>query len=260
MPATRFAFLAVVGSLLVGAAIWTFAGNPASQLQSQTQQPKPRIGLMTSLPIYWREAAALEDMLSDDEGTHWVREQIEEDYELVPLDALADTATTAPNGQFAALDRLILAQPYALPPADLVALDEWVRAGGKLLLFVDPMLTEQSEFGFGDKRRPQDIAMLDPILARWGLALVYDEAQPDGPHTVSLGPLEIPVHKSGKLELAESSDLGCEQVANGLIAQCTIERGQAVIVSDAALLEKDVMSPGSKKALNSLLVRTFGGK
>ncbi|MXO89537.1 Gldg family protein [Pontixanthobacter aquaemixtae] len=247
-------------SLLIGAAIWAFAGERAAQPQTQSQQPKSRAGLMTSLPIYWNEAAGLEVMLSDQTEVHWVKARLEDSYELVPLDALAGADTTEPNGAFAELDQLILAQPYALPPADLVALDEWVRGGGKVLIFADPMLTEHSDFGLGDRRRPQDIAMLGPILARWGLELVYEDTQSDGPDTVSLGSIDIPVHKSGRLELVENGGSDCAQSASGVIAQCSIGQGQAVIIADAALLERDAGSPANEKALNYIVARAFGGK
>ena len=65
----------------------------------------------------------------------------------------------------------MMIQPRPLSPQENVALDNWVAAGGRLLLFADPALTEDSAFAIGDRRRPQDVVLLSPILARWGLEL-----------------------------------------------------------------------------------------
>ena len=51
-----------------------------------------------------------------------------------------------------------------------------MRGGGRVLLFADPMLTRHSAFALGDRRRPQDVVLLSPILARWRLELQFDES------------------------------------------------------------------------------------
>lgn len=191
-------------------------------------EPRPRLGLMTTLPIYWPETGDVAEVLrAGDEGS-WVRQALEAEFELEPLDTLDRAA-------LAKLDRLLLAQPRVLSPAENVALDDWVRAGGRLLLLADPMLTRHSRFGIGDKRRPQDVALLSPILAHWGLELRFDPDQPEGEHGAELGGARMPVDLSGTLAILPGGSCAIE--SEGLLARCGIETGQVTILADAAVLD-----------------------
>ena len=136
--------------------------------------PSITIGLSTSLPIFWPETADPSDLLQQDRPLPWPRAAIEQHHRLVPVDTLAG------EGVLDGIEALMLVQPRPLSPGENVALDQWVREGGHALLFADPVLTEESRFALGDKRRPQDVALLSPILSRWGLELQFDEAGVDG--------------------------------------------------------------------------------
>ncbi|MEW4448586.1 ABC transporter [Qipengyuania sp. JC766] len=222
---------------LVSAGLAACAAEPAA---TDPVESAPSMGLMTSLPIYWSEARSMEEMLAPREASHWLRDHLEDDFRLVPLDTLAADAAGNPSSAFAGLDLLLLAQSPALPPEDFVALDRWVRDGGEVLIFADPLLTEHSEFGLGDRRRPLDIALMDTILARWGLALGYDGAQPEGYRTIEADRIAVPVREAGFLEpegAAPAAD--CRITGTGLLAECTIGQGRAVILADAAMLEHD---------------------
>ena len=63
-----------------------------------------------------------------------------------------------------------MAQPLAQPAEDLVALDDWVRGGGRVLLLADPMLEWPSKRPLGDPLRPPPMFMDTGLLAHWGLA------------------------------------------------------------------------------------------
>jgi hypothetical protein len=222
--------------------------------------PQPPLGLFTSLPIYWNEAAALSGLLDQGQEPHWARGALQHRYTLRPLDLLAGSADSGQN-RVDGLSYLLIAQPRPLAPQENLALDGWVQGGGRLLLFADPMLTAHSTFAIGDKRRPQDVAMLSPILARWGLVLEFDEAQPGGVHAVPFEQGELPVDLPGRLRLARTADSAgtCRLLAQGLAADCAIGRGHALVVADAALLDGDAESPESREAtLTLLLDRAFG--
>ena len=249
--------MGIVCTLLVGASVWLLWPTSKATLAIQ---PKQQLGLMTSLPIYWGENADLAGMLNSDQPSHWVRAQLEHKFELVPIDALAGVDSAEPSDVLAELKLLLLAQPAALPPADLVALDNWVRAGGRLLMFADPMLTEHSEFGFGDKRRPQDIAMLSPILKRWGLEQIYDPDQDKALRTVQMRGHALPVRRAGRLRaLAEQKEARalCRFLADAIVADCQIGSGRVLIVSDAAVLDHEINTQAAGKALDELLKRVF---
>jgi hypothetical protein len=121
---------------------------------------------------------------------HWARPVLEQRFRLVPLDYLSADAL-APH------DTLLLAQPRALSAEENVALDGWVRGGGSLLLFADPMMTGESRFNLGDRRRPQDVALLSPILTHWDLELVFDDSQAAGLRFLGGNGPQLPVNLAG---------------------------------------------------------------
>jgi hypothetical protein len=210
-----------------------------------------RIGLFTSLPIVWRETGNLGDLLKSDAPPHWALALLREQGVVEPIDSFLSGPNAPPLME---LDRLVMAQPRALAPGENVALDYWVRGGGRLLLFADPMLTADSAFALGDRRRPEAIVMLSPILARWGLRLEFDEEQPAGEQQAELLGTALPVNLPGRL-VATGTGGHCRLLSGGLVAQCWIGKGKALILADAALLE-DVgpdERPLRRQALDVLL-------
>jgi len=196
------------------------------------QAAQPRLGLMSTLPIYWNEAVEFSDLLDDGQQMNWVRSALERDYALEPLDVLTPE-TLAP------LSRLILAQPRALSAEENVALDDWVRSGGQVIVFADPMLTRHSEYRLGDPRRPHDVALLSPILARWGLELEFDSGQDEGERLVDAFGLTVPVRIAGTFRLREEGgEADCTLSQSRLMARCTIGQGRALLVADAAVLDE----------------------
>jgi hypothetical protein len=210
----------------------------------------PELGLAGTIPIYWGESGDFGELLAGEGSAHWARAQLEADYELRPLDTLSDES-------LAGLDRLMLAQPRALSPAENVALDTWVRGGGKLLLFADPLLTGESRFAIGDRRRPQDVILLSPILNHWGLNLVFDDEARAGYALVPTDGAPIPVNLPGSLDISDG-EADCALVVADVLAECTIGRGGALVLADAALLDLHEAHPGASEALAWLTDEAFG--
>lgn len=228
-------------------------------LDGQSAEDRPRVGLFTSLPIYWGETAEMADLLSAEGEPHWVRSELEREYQLQPLDILGEGEG---RNSLDGLSYLLLAQPRALSPVENVALDGWVRKGGRLLLFADPMLTEESHFPLGDRRRPQDVVLVSPILTHWGLRLEFDENQPAGRRVETLFGDAVPVDQAGRLSLLADGSTDrprCTIVGNRLVGECGVGKGQVLIVADAALLDGDATDE-TKHApvLMRLAGRAFG--
>ena len=209
----------------------------------------PELGLMGTIPIYWGEAGDFGDVLAGGESAHWARVQLEAGYRLSPLDTLDEPS-------LARIDFLLLAQPRALSPGENVALDAWVRGGGRLLLFADPMLTGESRFAIGDRRRPQDVILLSPILDHWGLALAFDEDRPAGLAVVRAGGAAIPVNLPGSIDVG-GGEADCAIIVPEVLAECRIGRGSALVLADAALLDLHEPHPGAAAALDWLAARAF---
>src|SRR5438128_1273825 len=88
---------------------------------------RPVLLLLTSLPIVFSEQFSLQG------GGSPALDALRTRYRVVPI-SVADEAELK-TGRL-----LLMAQPLAQPAEDLVALDQWVRGGGRVLLFADPML------------------------------------------------------------------------------------------------------------------------
>ena len=215
---------------------------------AQAETAKPPLGLMGTIPVYWGEAGELQELIEGTATPHWARATLERDYRLQPIEYL-DSETLD------AIDYLLLAQPRALSGEENVAVDAWVRNGGRVLLFADPMMTGHSRFAIGDRRRPQDVTLLSPILRHWGLELEFVEDQAVGPRVVRAGALELPVNLPGRFTLREGAD--CTLSADALLARCAIGEGAATIVADAALLDLHDTSPLAEPALEGLRALAF---
>ncbi len=248
-------FLSTIAALLLlGLAACSRAEEPSDRLAEPASE-RPALALFTTLPIYWNEAADVADLLNDRGAPHWARLRIEQDRVLAPVDVLTGETLR----QYGAL---LMAQPRALSPAENVALDDWVRGGGRLLLFADPLLTSHSSFALGDRRRPQDVALLSPILTRWGLELQFDQAQPPGERLATFEGVALPVDLAGSFSLgatAQDAPSDCELLAGGLAARCAIGEGHALILADAALLDREGSDQAVRgKALSRLMAEAYG--
>lgn len=235
-PVTRF-FAALL--LFLAAALgWVVLTRPA--------EPQREVGLFTSLPILWGENEDLGDLLATDRPPHRVRTALEALGPIRPLDTLE---RLGPD-----LKHLIMAQPRPLSPAENVALDDWVRGGGQLLLLADPLLTEHSVHAVGDPRRPQDVVLLSPILTHWGLELSFDEAQPAGLRTVAASGPAIPVDLAGTWR---TSNPQCRLEAKALLVACRIGQGQVLALADAEIAAASDAEALRTPALAELLRRAF---
>lgn len=240
------------------------AKDTARGASAQSAPPSRTIGLYSSLPIAWNESEDIRGLLSDTAAPHWALPVLRERGEVAALDSLADGAGKLP---LPADGLLVLAQPRPLSPQENVALDAWVLAGGRVLLLADPMLTAHTIFAPGDPRRPQDIAMLSPILGRWGLVLEFDDAQAAGEAVARVDGADFPVNLRGGLRLSGKSGDGavggdasgksgsasgkagdvvaaCRIGDGGLVAECAAGKGRVVVVADAAVLENPEDSRG----------------
>jgi hypothetical protein len=237
-PNNRYLALLLAVMALIGAAL--LAARP------QPVPPRP-IGLFTSLPILWEESEDLAGLLRSEAPPHWARTVIAERGAIVPLDLL----TALRPG----LSRLVIAQPRPLSPEENVALDRWVRGGGRLVLLADPALTEHSRFPVGDPRRPQDLVLLSPILARWGLELVFVEDQPRGERMIALSDGDLPVDLPGSWRTLQGGT--CVISGEGVLAECRIGSGRVLALADAALLDRNPGDARRARMLGALLDRGF---
>jgi hypothetical protein len=193
-------------------------------------RPKPPLALMTSLPLLWSEGG-IEADLTKDAGPHPAFTRLSTRYDITPID---DLEAWAPKPK----QMLLLAQPRAFAPRELVRLDNWVRQGGIVLILADPALQWGSLYPLGDKRRPLFTSMLSPLFTHWGLELVLPLEDEVPASMRKIGVFNIRTVTVGEwLPKASSAGSRCAILARGLLADCRIGKGRAVLVADADFLD-----------------------
>ena len=193
-------------------------------------RPKLPLGLMTTLPLVWSEGG-IEVNLAKDAGPHPTFSRLSAHYDITPID---DLEAWAPKSK----QMLLLAQPRAFAPRELVRLDNWVRQGGLVLILADPALQWGSLYPLGDKRRPLFTSMLSPLFAFWGLELVLPLEDEVPASMRKIGLFHIRTVTAGEWLPKESAATNrCAILAKGLLADCRIGKGRALLVADADFLD-----------------------
>jgi hypothetical protein len=187
---------------------------------------------LTSLPLLFSEDFSLQG------GGSAALKQVETRYRLVPISVTDDAALK--KGRL-----LLMAHPPAQTAENLVALDAWVRSGGRVLLLSDPILEWPSKRPLGDPLRPPPMFMDTGLLGHWGLRL--DAPDERGPVVRELGGFQILTVSPGRL-------MGrCSVSRDALVAHCRIGAGQATIVADADLLDVNRLGPEASQNIDGLI-------
>jgi hypothetical protein len=223
--AIAVALLAIIAAALSFAVIRrTPAPVPARPAQRQA------VMLLTSLPLMFSEDFSLS-------GGSPALNALKTRYRVVPI------SVTSP-AELAKGRLLLMAQPLSQTPENLVALDQWVRRGGRVLLFADPLLEWPSRRPLGDSLRPPPMFADTGLLAHWGLRL--DAPDERGVTRRTLGGYRILTVSPGVLygDCAISQDR--------LLADCRIGNGRAVVLADADLLDVANLGPEAKNNLRAM--------
>ena len=207
-----------IGGLLGLAALaaWAIAGTEDG-LGSRAAGDRPKLALLTSLPLVFGEQFGLEA------GGSPALTRLEQRYQVEPI-GVADAASL--KGQ----TRLLMAHPRAQPAEALVALDRWVRDGGHLLLLADPRLDWPSERPLGDMLRPPPAFADTGLLGHWGLTLGGPAAA--GPASYEAGRHLLVTSSPGTLQ----SNGNCKVDMGRLRARCSIGKGRVSVVADGDFL------------------------
>jgi hypothetical protein len=195
----------------------------SSACESREPQPtaaengnRPPLALLTGLPLAFGEGFDLQA------PSHPVMQRLARDYSVTLIDGPEQIGSGA---------LLLAAQPRALTAQRLLALDRWVRNGGRLLLLADPQLVWPTDLPLGDPQRPPVEFSDTGLLAHWGLRL--EAPAGSGPAMRRVGQREIMTGSPGTLTAFGPA---CRVEAAGLVARCRIGRGRVVVVADADFL------------------------
>ena len=231
MTRAHWRVVLIVVAAMAAAAVYGFALRPPTPVPARAAADRPPLLLLTSLPLVFGE------QFSVDSGSPALK-ALETRYRVAPI-SVTDHADLA-KGRL-----LLMAHPRAQPAEDLVALDEWVRSGGRLLLLADPMLEWPSQHPLGDALRPPPMFMDTGLLAHWGLRL--DAPDGRGPAQRQLAGRSIRTVSPGTLSGR------CRISRDRLVAHCKIGKGRAAIVADADFLNQEQFGKSDERNFDGLL-------
>ncbi len=221
------------GLLLILVAVMAFALAPRRPVAPSPPGDRPVLLLLTSLPLVFNEDFSLEG------GGSAALTALQQHYRVVPI-SVADGAELK-KGRL-----LLMAHPLAQTAENLVALDAWVRRGGRVLLLADPMLEWPSKRPLGDPLRPPPMFADTGLLGHWGLRLEGPDQR--GPRAGRLGGYAIMTSSPGAL-----FGKGCAIGADRLVAKCRIGAGRATVVADADLLDPADLGDGAEHNLDAII-------
>ncbi len=213
----------VLAVALVIVALIVVAAVSSGRQLAGSAGARPKLMLLTSLPLVFGEQFGLQN------GGSKALQVLETRYTVVPIGS-------SNRGELSRAGLLLMAHPLAQTADDLVELDRWVRAGGRLLLLADPMLVWPSEHPLGDKLRPPLSFADTGLLQHWGVRL--DAPEQSGPVERKLGVDTIVAGSPGTLVSTH-----CRVESEGLVARCKVGAGRVTIVADADFL--NVEGPGA---------------
>lgn len=195
--------------------------------------PHPKVMLMTGLPLVWGETGPFDPAARP--AAAYV--ELGKTFAFEPVDVL--DAASLGRGRL-----LLLAQPQRLAPRELVALDSWIRRGGRALVLTDPMLTWPSALPPGDIRRPPPVGLLAPLLHHWRVAL-DTPAEPRAVRARWNG-RPVALDSPGRFR---SAGRECVVEPGGWTALCRLGRGRVRLVADADLLRDSLWNSADNRAV-----------
>jgi hypothetical protein len=230
MSGARWRALVLVLAAVLAAGALAIARHGAAKPGAPVER-RPLL-LLTSLPLMFSEDFSIHG------GGSPALTALQRQYRVVPI-SVTDPA------ELGKARLLLMAHPLAQPAEDLVALDQWVRRGGRLLLLADPLLDWPSARPLGDPLRPPPMFMDTGLLAHWGLRL--DAPDQRGAQLRKLAGEDVLTSSPGALSGS------CAITRDRLVAHCRIGKGRATIIADADLLDSDRLGRKADHNLDALL-------
>jgi hypothetical protein len=192
---------------------------------------RPVLMLLTSLPLMFSEDFSLS-------GGSPALTRLQQRYRVVPISVTSPTELA--KGRL-----LLMAQPLAQTAENLVALDDWVRRGGRVMILADPLLEWPSKRPLGDPLRPPPMFADTGLLGHWGLRL--DAPDTSGAAARRLAGYRIVTVSPGALYGR------CRISQDRLVATCDVGKGEAVVIADADFIDTGELGGSASHNLDGLI-------
>jgi hypothetical protein len=200
---------------------------------------RPTLMIMSSIPLIWGEATMAQVAKGEAQPSP-LFEALAENNRPVLIDDFQKLGSPGNTP-------LLLVQPRALAPRELVQLDDWVRKGGTAIIFADPALDWPSDYPLGDQRRPLFTSLLNPLFRHWGVELALPVADDDNADVATnAGEYALATKSRGILVVAKNPKVAarCSIRRDEFIAYCAVGKGRALIVADVDMLHESSWSGG----------------
>jgi ABC-type uncharacterized transport system involved in gliding motility auxiliary subunit len=189
-----------------------------SRLISSLAQPeRPVIGVLSGLPLN-----AGFDMQAGQPRPAWtILEEVRQQFQ---IESLKDDIDLIPEH----VSTLLLVHPKNLSQATQYAIDQFVLAGGKLLVFVDPYSEADTGMGMSGEWAVDKTSDLPDLFKAWGVRMLPDQVVADGSYAMSVGvgPQQRAVRHPGWLALPKqalhSTDVLTSQLSSITLATAGI--------------------------------------
>lgn len=206
---------------------------------SDEDSRRPVLMVMSSIPLQWGEATMAQVAKGEAQPSQLFEALAEENRPIL----IDDFQKLGSQGA----TPLLMIQPRALAPRELVQLDDWVRGGGTAIIFADPALDWPSDYPLGDQRRPLFTSLLNPLFRHWGVELALPVADDDNADAATnAGEYALATKSRGILVVAKNPKVAarCSIRRDEFIAYCAVGKGRALIVADVDMLHDSQWSGG----------------
>ena len=223
----RVAFGIVAALVVAAVAVLLFGGDDISP-----RADRPVVAYMSSIALATGEGD-IADVVGGKSTADPLFTRLSLNYDLQPIDDLRRLDAMAPVA-------LLLIQPRALGPEENVAVDAWVRGGGRMVLLTDPILSRESRYPKGDARAPMYVGLASPLLRHWGVELTLPLDEVEAVVSRTVGDFTFDTATPGALIYRDSkaeTTAPCRIKSDGFVAQCDFGTGRAVLVADADFID-----------------------
>jgi len=221
-------FLLVVGWFGAGHALLATLYRPAS-----ASAGAPAVTMLTGLPLRWSASPSIAAMIAEGTNDDPALARLAAAGPVSLVDSLADHVPP-PGGT------LLIAHPRALAPQELVAIDAFVRGGGRAVVLADALSGWPARHPLGDPRNAPVTSLLTPLLDHWGVMLGAAPAQESKPLPADVAGARLRLFSAGRLDRLPTA---CRAYADRRAAQCRIGQGEVWLVGDADLLFAPLWRP-----------------
>lgn len=193
----------------------------------------PAVVMLTGLPLRWSGSGDFASMISAGTADDPALARIEAAGPVLLVDSLVDPVP--PSGA-----ALLVAHPRALAPRELVAIDLFVRGGGRAVVLADALSGWPSAYPLGDPRNPPVTSLLIPLLDHWGVSLAAAPTGQQETQPVDVDGARLNLFSAGRFERLP---LTCRAFAGRRVAHCRIGEGDVWLVGDADLIFAPLWRP-----------------